>query len=665
MSRSAVKEINAEFQAEERFLDSIQTIAREACAAAGLSRKETNGVAVAIEEGATNIIRHAYLYEKGTIRLRVVIYPKLITFSLIDTGRSFQPDTSARVDLQRLVESGRRGGLGFYMIQKIMDSVEYSSTGGFNELRMIKRLSPQKGGGAAFLVRLGTLRAKFSVYTFVIMAIILGGAFYYLNRSTLSGLYEGLDAMAAALASTVADQAAGHVLNNRSDAEFVELVDSYVRANAGLISRLVIVDSLNQILADSKDPEYIRTSYHPPPDVLPAAFGSPQRLGPEPSVENYLIVPFGGDAQRLGSIHVIYSSASLHQQFSQKRSNALWLVGGLIGVGLVGIYLLSNYFVNPIVKISQRVRRFSAGDMTTELPLEGADEFFEISSALNDMMTRIARDQKSAIERERVAREIELTSHIQKALLPQSLPDIPGLDLHAFYRAAALVGGDLFDIVDLGDNRYCLTVADVSGKGLPASLVMSMLRTAIQITSRTVASPRLVLDQVNRHLISNLPSNMFITVLLAIYDARSRTLQLVSAGHNPLLLSRSSGPFLRLNPKGMPLGVTDHASLEFGGRLEEMTIELAPGDLFVIYTDGVTEATNRESRQYGMSRLLEVLAAGRSLPSSREVGEHLIHDLDQFTGESKQSDDITFIIGRCSPTDLHQLTSLARQEHPR
>ncbi|UCE25650.1 MAG: ATP-binding protein, partial [Candidatus Zixiibacteriota bacterium] len=116
MFRRPVKEVNAEFLAEEKYLDSIQRIVRESCAAASLSRKDIASVLLAIEEGATNIIRHAYLYEKGIIRLRIVIYPRLVVFSLIDNGRSFQPDGSGTLDLEHLVESGRKGGLGFYMI---------------------------------------------------------------------------------------------------------------------------------------------------------------------------------------------------------------------------------------------------------------------------------------------------------------------------------------------------------------------------------------------------------------------------------------------------------------------------------------------------------------------------------------------------------------------
>jgi len=184
MFRRPIKEINAEFSAEEKYLDSIQRTVRDACAAAGLSGRDTSAVLLALEEGATNIIRHAYLYEKGVLRLRIVIYRRQVVFSLIDFGRSFQPDHSKPLDLEHLVKSGRRGGLGFYMIQKIMDSVEYISASSFNELRMIKRIASGPADTRPLIRRMFTLRVKFSFWTFLVVSIIIGGSYYYLYTQT-------------------------------------------------------------------------------------------------------------------------------------------------------------------------------------------------------------------------------------------------------------------------------------------------------------------------------------------------------------------------------------------------------------------------------------------------------------------------------------------------
>lgn len=654
MFQRAIKEINAEFIAEERYLDSIRKVVKESCSTAGMSTKDISAVLLAIEEGATNIIRHAYLYEKGTLRLRIVIYRKLLAFSLFDTGRSFEPQGNGKLDLERLVESGRKGGLGFYMIQKIMDSVEYLSSPEFNELRMIKRISRAASEAGPLLRRMSTLRMKFSVWTFFIVALIVGTAFYYINsRSTLE-VRRHLDDTVTALANTIAGQASGYIINRRSDVEFDELLVSYVRANP-MLSQIVLIDSAGLIIAHSDDIRNIHKPYRPPETIQLDLVGGPQRFERNQSPLSYLILPILSGEKRIGQVHVTYSSAQIQELLVSTRRAILFLTGALLLIGIAGIYLLSNYFVTPILKITERVRRYSAGDTETDLPLEGADEFFEISRALNDMTTRLSRDRRNVIERERMAKEIEVASQIQRTLLPRELPRIRGLDVEGFYRAASLVGGDLYDVFRLSEDRYCLVVADVSGKGVPASLVMSMLRTVLQIYADKAASARQTLLLANEYLVKNMPPGMFITVLLAIYDARDRKLSIVSAGHNPMLYyDAGSNRLSSVNPPGMPLGVDATLERDFASGLQEMTLKLGAGDMFFMYTDGITEAVGRDRQQYGMERLNRFLSSkcqGGQTESLAEMVQSLADEIDSFSGYARQADDITFILCRVRSGD--------------
>ena len=654
MLRRAIKEVNAEFLAEEKYLDSIQRVVKETCVSAGLSRKDVSAVLLAIEEGATNIIRHAYLYEKGTLRLRIVIYRKMLAFSLIDTGRSFHPERNGKIDLDRLVDSGRKGGLGFYMIQKIMDSVEYISAAGFNELRMIKRIRGGGREGTPFLRRLFTLRVKFSVWTLFIVGLIVGSAFWYSNQGTKQQVYSYLDEMVQALGNTVATQTATYIIKSRNEVEFDELAVSYRRSNP-FLKQLVLVDSAGIILAHSENILNIRKQYQLPEGLQPPVEGLTQRMVVDGEQLNYVVIPIKSGEKRLGRVHMTYSSAPVYAKLKAAREKIIVLTAVLLMIGIVGIYLLSNYFVTPIVKITRRVRQFTSGDLETELPLEGADEFFEISRAFNEMMTRVSRDRRNVIERERMAKEIEVASQIQKTLLPRQLPNLPGLELDAYYRAASVVGGDLYDVFPIGNDRYCIVVADVSGKGVPASLVMSMLRTVFQIQSVDAVSAKATLLKVHGYLSSNIPPGMFITVFLAIYDAADRGLSLVSAGHNPMFLYQGeTGRFTTINPAGMPLGVPSTLNGDFHERLEEVNLGLAAGDVFFIYTDGVTEATNREGRQYGSERLMaffrEQISRENEHPIS-DLSDAIVGELDAFSGFGRQNDDITFIVARSTPPE--------------
>jgi serine phosphatase RsbU (regulator of sigma subunit)/anti-sigma regulatory factor (Ser/Thr protein kinase) len=650
MFRRSIKEINAEFIAEEKYLDSIQRIVREACASAGLSRRDVSAVQLAIEEGATNVIRHAYLYEKGTLRLRIIIYKKMIVFSLIDSGRSFHPSQHGSINLERLVESGRKGGLGFYMISKIMDSVEYISSAGFNEMRMVRNIDrAEPGSSPPLLRRLFNLRVKFSFFTFFIVIVIIGSTFYFLNRSTTEEVRGHLEDVVTALGSTIADQAAGYIINSRSDVEFDELIVSYTRSNP-FLTLVVLTDTADIIRAHSIDISNIRKKYSPPIEIDPTLIGVHQQHIGSSEELNYLILPITTGERLLGEVHLKYSSAPVYAKMAQVRRRILMFAGAMLLVGILGIYLLSNYFVKPIAKITQRVRRFTSGDLETELPLEGADEFFEIAHALNDMITRLSRDRKNVIEKERMAKEIEVASQIQKTLLPSRLPRVPGLEMDTFYRAASVVGGDLYDVFDIGGGRYCLVVADVSGKGVPASLVMSMLRTVIQIFAIGAVSSKDILLSVNGYLQDNIPPGMFITVQLGIYDTASRVLNFVSAGHNPMLYYRAgTKQLVRINPAGMPLGVPVTLTRSFEQGLEEISLTLDADDLFFLYTDGITEATDREGQQYGVAKLQDFLQqklVGLNGTEISALSRDIIEEIDNFSGFAKQNDDITFILAR-------------------
>ena len=650
MLRRPIKEINAEFSAEEKYLDSIQRTVREACVAAGLGRKDISAVLLATEEGATNIIRHAYLYEKGLLRIRIVIYPKMVVFSLIDFGRSFQPAEKGEIDLEHLVASGRKGGLGFYMIRKIMDSTQYISSADRNELRMIKRIGKSRPEGQ-MLHRMLTLRAKFSFWTFFIVFFIVAGAFYYMDRQTTRQLYDRLDKTVSALVKTIADQTQGYVSYSRSAVEFDELVVSFMRANPEF-RMLVLVDGQGLVLAHSEDARKISMAYQVPGGIDGSLVGVPQRYDAGNGNLAYMIEPIVSGRRKLGEVHVLYSSETISTPLADARRRIVILTSLLLIFGIIGIYMLSNYFVRPIVNITRRVRRFASGDLESELPLEGAEEFFEISKAFNEIMTRLSQDRKNIAAREKMAREIEVASQIQRTLLPTKLPDLPGLELDAFYRAASVVGGDLYDAFHIGDDRYCLAVADVSGKGVPASLLMSMLRTVIRISAQDATSARQVLIKVNDFLSTNMPPGMFITIMLVIYETSDRKLSLVSAGHNAMLLYRAeSGQTEQINPAGMPLGITDTLDKGFAETLEEITIELDDSDHFLIFTDGLSEAVDREGRQFGLDRLENLFGSAISDHRTQDISrlaQTLIAELDDFAGFTKAIDDITFLVARAT-----------------
>ncbi len=648
MFRRPVREINAEYPAEDKSLPAIQNLVRETCINAGLSRKDVNAVILAIEEGVTNIIRHAYLYEKGVVRIRIVVFGKRIVFSLIDNGRSFKPEKDTKLDVKKLAETGRKGGLGFYMINKIMDSVEYITAPGYNELRMTRMISPGPEKTRQLMGRMFTLRVKFSLYTFIIMLMIIGSAYLFIDNRTTKNINRQLHDMVESLSKTVADQAAGYILNDRADVEFDELVRSYLRANPEL-TKIILVDDEGSILADTRDIRNLHRPYNPPEEINPAAvsFGEPQKYQSNGERFYYLINPIKSGERTIGKVHIAYTDKLKAELLASERRKIIFLTIIGLAFGIGGIYILSNYFVSPIVRIVERVRKFTSGDVETELPLEGMEEYFEISKALNEMMSRLRRDRENIIERERVAKEIEVAGEIQKTLLPRDLPDIPGLRLDAFYRAASRISGDLYDIFQIDERNFCFLVADVSGKGIPASLIMSALRTVIRIHARGKRSSHDILKAVNKYISNDIPRGIFITIFLAVFDTKTRKMNFVSAGHNPLIYVGSEEKEARLlNPPGVPLGLPLGDEREFSNKLEQQFIQIRGGDKLFIYSDGVTEAMNRLGEKYGLDRLVNVFnekLSADGYQDPKKITEFILSDIDTHCGLATQADDITFM----------------------
>jgi serine phosphatase RsbU (regulator of sigma subunit)/anti-sigma regulatory factor (Ser/Thr protein kinase) len=640
MFRRPIREIVAAFPAQESQLAGLRKTVEEICRQVNLPTRDINNMVLAIEEGATNIIRHAYLYDDGEIRLKVALFKRSIIFSLYDTGKSFQPPDKSRLDLKTMAVSGRKGGLGFYLINKVMDRVEYFSLEGENEIRMIKFLSPDAEKDLEWTGG-GTLRIRFSAWTLLIILILVAGGYYYLNSRSSRYIHSRLEKTVGALCSTIASQAYGYIINQRSDVEFDELVVSYERANDVLVS-ILVVDSSGHILADSRGPSKLHSVCDTSTMALITAGGTQTFFQANDSLA-YAVrrIEFGG--RILGNVVMAFSSQSVEAELSQTRRVILMITGIGLLIGILGIYFLSNYFVRPIGRIVDRVRRFAQGDLESQLPLTGAVEFYEISKALNELIMRIRRDRKNIVEREILQKEMQMAELIQKALIPSRLPVIQGYEIGTIYKAARMVGGDLFDVVRIDDTHFGVAVADVSGKGIPASLVMSMVRTALRLESRHNLSARDILIKLNDFVAEDIKQGMFVTIFLAVIETNTGKINIASAGHNPALhYECRSGEAHLLNPGGMPVGIKID-QVDFTQSIHEQNLTLDKDDILLIYTDGVTEGRGSNNTPYGSERLVELLKEhARLLPEA--IARTIEDDIIRFIGKNDQHDDITMVI---------------------
>jgi phosphoserine phosphatase RsbU/P len=250
-----------------------------------------------------------------------------------------------------------------------------------------------------------------------------------------------------------------------------------------------------------------------------------------------------------------------------------------------------------------------------------------------------ARLHRAAIEQERIERELELAAAIQREILPRSLPVVAGAELAAASLPTRQVGGDYYDFFPLSGGRLGFLVADVSGKGIPAALLVSTVHAAVHLQIDEAKTIVELVERIDRHLRRYAATRKFLTLFFGLFEPDTGRLTYVSAGHNPGLLVRRAGEIETLPATGVPVGMFPDASWK------EVSLVLGAGDLLCVYTDGVTEAVNAQEEEFGVARLSAVVSGGisRSLP---ELADRVLSEVADYARDMPQYDDQTLLLLR-------------------
>lgn len=248
------------------------------------------------------------------------------------------------------------------------------------------------------------------------------------------------------------------------------------------------------------------------------------------------------------------------------------------------------------------------------------------------------------IEKRQLDLDLSLASGIQQMLLPKEYPRVAGLDVDARYTPAQKVGGDFYDLIPLGGHRLGVAVADVSGKGIPASLLMAICRTNLRQIAPRHTSPAAALAELNRALGAEVLRGMFITLVYAVIDAAQNELVFARAGHElPLLCRRDATGVARsefVGSEGMPVGMVPDEL--FASTIADRREPFRAGEVFMLYTDGITEAPNPEEKEFAAPRLLDAVNALQLRPA-REINDGLLEAVTRFTAGEPQRDDLTVV----------------------
>ncbi len=233
--------------------------------------------------------------------------------------------------------------------------------------------------------------------------------------------------------------------------------------------------------------------------------------------------------------------------------------------------------------------------------------------------------------------ELSIARRIQMTFLPSQDPQIDGFDISGINIPSAAVGGDYYDFIPIVDNQLGVAIGDVSGKGVPASLIMASFRASLKAEIRNNFAIRAILFKVNNLLFESMERDNYVTAIYCVLDSKNRVLTFSNAGHNPPILRRANGAVEYLKEGGLALG-TFHDSA-----YEERPIYLNAGDILLYYTDGVTESKNCDDQEFGVDRLITALEESKAL-SAKEIIKYVIDSTRKFSNCQTEIDDLTMVV---------------------
>ena len=306
---------------------------------------------------------------------------------------------------------------------------------------------------------------------------------------------------------------------------------------------------------------------------------------------------------------------------------------------------ISEGIVSALHALHRGTRAVAEGDLDTVITIPNEDEFGDLAGIFNDMTRAVKQGQEDALARERLTREMETAREIQERLLPDSAPHLTGFEVTGTSIPSREVGGDYFDFIVQGPDRMGVAVGDVSGKGMPAALLMSNLQASLHGQVIHPSSVADVVSRVNDLIVRSTDPHMFATFFYGVLDTAAGTLTSVNAGHNPPMVLRADGTVEELRKGGLLLGMVEDVEYV----QEEVT--LAPGEVVVLYTDGITEAVGPSAEEddpdamFGEDQLEDVVRRHAHLPAVG-IKEAILAAVAEHTAGVAQSDDITLVVIR-------------------
>jgi len=416
-------------------------------------------------------------------------------------------------------------------------------------------------------------------------------------------------------------------------------------------------------------PTYVVGAIPPPTRVFDLQVTFPTSI----AVVNWI----DGNTSEPAAISVQTRISALYEQlFAAPGEFAPYLESILVGATIVLAVILaialfigsrlSRSITGAVAQLYLATTHVNRGDFSHRIPVTSTDQLAALANSFNSMTESTQKLIVEQKEKQRLENEITIAQEVQAQLFPRHITQLPSLEVHGFCRPARSVSGDYYDFLSLGPERLLLAVGDVSGKGISAALLMATIHSAVRAYSvegvpalRQVQAvggrpslvsrvdsviegaevcPGTLLSLLNHQLYHSTPQEKYATLFLAMYDADDRRLTFSNAGHLPPLVLSETGIVKRLEDGGTVVGLFDDI------RYDEDFVQLRPGEIFLAYSDGVTEPEN-DYGEFGEERLIELVQENRDLPLAR-ITEIVTAAVDDWIGAAEQPDDVTLVLAR-------------------
>jgi sigma-B regulation protein RsbU (phosphoserine phosphatase) len=358
-----------------------------------------------------------------------------------------------------------------------------------------------------------------------------------------------------------------------------------------------------------------------------------------------VVAPIGEEGGELKGGAILVTLPTDHVQAAiQNRIRLATVVSGLVLLlGSVIAIFCAKTISRPIVDLTEMTRRIAGGDFTQRIAISARNEIGTLAASFNEMARRLNESiehlKETTAAKERIERELQIAHEIQMSMVPKIFPPFPDrseFDIFAALVPAKEVGGDLYDFFFIDDDHLCFAVADVSGKGVPASLFMAVTKTLFRATAGNGGTPGEILARLNTDICRDNESCMFVTFFCGILNIRTGQVDYSNGGHNLPYYRHGDGVSPLENFGGIALGLVQQSPYTAGQMV------LRPGEALLLYTDGVTEAMDLSRTLYSDERLEQFLGTNRGSAARQIIGD-LISDVRHFAGDAPQSDDITIL----------------------